>query len=73
MKQLGVRVVLVILFGVAVPAWSQGGVVTTPGNGGGTGGCVNSPENPTALLALAGAGGAAVSYVRARRRVRRGK
>ncbi len=31
------------------------------------GGCVNSPENPTALLALVGAAGAVVARIRSRR------
>jgi len=31
------------------------------------GGCVNSPENPTALLALVGAAGAVVARLRSRR------
>jgi XrtJ-associated TM-motif-TM protein len=29
-------------------------------------GCVDSPENPTAVLGLVGAGGAALAYVRAK-------
>jgi XrtJ-associated TM-motif-TM protein len=32
------------------------------------GGCVNSPENPTSILALIGIAGAAVTTFRARRR-----
>ena len=49
---LGLGVLLLLC---ALPAFAQAG-------------CVNSPENPTAVLALAGAAGAAFSYIRARRR-----
>jgi XrtJ-associated TM-motif-TM protein len=35
------------------------------------GGCVDSPENPTALLALVGVAGAAISVLRSRLRSRR--
>ncbi len=34
------------------------------------GGCVNSPENPTAILALAGSAGAGLSYLRVRMKAR---
>jgi XrtJ-associated TM-motif-TM protein len=36
-------------------------------------GCVDSPENPTAVLALVGGAGALYSAVRARTKARRGK
>ena len=49
-------VLLLLLF--AAPVFAQSG-------------CVNSPENPTALLALVGAAGGWVSYARARRRGRK--
>ncbi|MGI4827055.1 MAG: PExPT-CTERM protein [Janthinobacterium lividum] len=50
----------VLLLLLAAPAFAQNG-------------CVNSPENPTALLALVGAAGGWVSFARARRRARKGK
>lgn len=50
---------LSVLF-AAVPAFAQNG-------------CVNSPENPTALLALVGTAGGFFSYARARRRARKSK
>ena len=55
--------------------YAQGGVVVTPGGGTGTtgGGCVNSPENPTALLALVGTAAGAFTYARARYRGRKEK
>jgi XrtJ-associated TM-motif-TM protein len=37
----------------------------------GQGGCIDSPENPTALLALVGVAGAAVPLLRSRLRSRR--
>jgi XrtJ-associated TM-motif-TM protein len=37
------------------------------------GGCVNSPENPTAILALGGSAGAIFVSVRARIRARRAR
>jgi XrtJ-associated TM-motif-TM protein len=36
-------------------------------------GCTDSPENPTAVLALVGGAGALFSAVRARMRARRGR
>ena len=45
---------------LAAPAFAQNG-------------CVNSPENPTALLAAVGAAGGFFSFARARRRARKGK
>ena len=74
MKQIGIAVRIGVLFFCAIPAFAQGGVVLTPGSGtGGTGGCVNSPENPTALLALVGTAGGVFTYARARHRARKGK
>ena len=70
MKQLGIKCIVAVLLLGAASAWAQGGVVLTPGSGGGSGGCVNSPENPTALLALVGAAGGVFSYARARARSR---
>ena len=59
----------------SAPALAQGGVVLTPGGGtpGGTSGCVNSPENSTALLALVGTAGGVFTFVRMRYRGRKGK
>ncbi len=54
---------LVLLAGVA-PLYAQSGGVD-PSIGGG-GGCVDSPENPTAILALAGSAGAGIAALRTR-------
>jgi len=43
-----------LLFCVASPVFAQGG-------------CVNSPENPTVVLALVGSAGAALASIRNRR------
>ncbi len=54
----------ILLFGLAVvllvtaPVYAQGG-------------CVNSPENPTVVLALVGSAGALTASLRARIRARR--
>ena len=72
MKFAGAVSLLLVLLLWTHPALAQGGVVLTPGSGG-AGGCVNSPENPTALLALVGAAGGFIPYARARYRARRGK
>jgi XrtJ-associated TM-motif-TM protein len=45
---------LALLFCVASPVFAQGG-------------CVNSPENPTVILALVGSAGAALASLRNRR------
>jgi XrtJ-associated TM-motif-TM protein len=55
---LSLMVVLVAL-AVAHPAMAQGGGVDT---------CKNSPENPTAILALVGSAGGALVAVRTRLR-----
>jgi XrtJ-associated TM-motif-TM protein len=55
---LSVMVVLVA-FAVVSPAFGQGGGVDT---------CKNSPENPTALLALVGSAGGVVVAMRTRLR-----
>lgn len=47
-----------LLFSVALPLHAQGG-------------CVNSPENPTAILAIVGSAGAFFVSVRARIKARR--
>ena len=44
MKSFLLAVVALVLFAIASPALAQGG-------------CVNSPENPTAILALVGSAG----------------
>jgi XrtJ-associated TM-motif-TM protein len=52
---------LVLVFAIASPALAQGGGVDT---------CKNSPENPTAILALAGSAGGVLMAVRSRLRKR---
>lgn len=69
MRHWGTALVVAMVLLCSLPALAQGGVVLTPGSGGG--GCVNSPENPTALLALVGTAGGFFSYARARHRARR--
>jgi len=58
MKKLFYVVSAVVLLSVAAPLYAQGG-------------CVNSPENPTAILALAGSAGALAAGLRGRFRRRR--
>jgi len=53
-KWIGVFVGCAVLLMVAVPLWAQTG-------------CADSPENPTAVLALVGGVGALWSAVRKRR------
>jgi XrtJ-associated TM-motif-TM protein len=55
---LSLMVVLTV-FAVASPAFAQAGGVDT---------CRNSPENPTAILALAGSAGGVLMAVRSRLR-----
>ncbi len=50
---------IALLFAVALPAFGQNG------------GCIDSPENPTALLAAVGSAGALFMSVRARIKARR--
>jgi len=50
---------IALLSSVALPLYAQGG-------------CVNSPENPTAILAVVGSEGAFFVSVRARVKARRG-
>jgi XrtJ-associated TM-motif-TM protein len=57
MKLFFVGVVALALFVVASPALAQGG-------------CVNSPENPTVVLALVGSASGALVALRARLRRR---
>lgn len=75
MKSAGIVARVAVLLLCSGPALAQGGVVLTPGGGsnGGTSGCVNSPENPTALLALVGTAGGLFTYARSRYRGRKGK
>jgi XrtJ-associated TM-motif-TM protein len=47
-----------IFFAIAVPLWAQSG-------------CVDSPEDPTAMLALVGGAGALISVAWARVKARR--
>ena len=49
--------VVLIAFTIVTPAFGQGGGVDT---------CKNSPENPTAILALAGSAGGVLMAVRSR-------
>ena len=49
-----------LLLVTAVPVYAQGG-------------CVNSPENPTVVLALVGSAGAFLASARARIKARRNK
>ncbi len=49
---------LAMMFAVSVPVYAQGG-------------CVNSPENPTVVLALVGSAGAFLASARARIKARR--
>jgi XrtJ-associated TM-motif-TM protein len=53
-KALFLAAGLALFVGVASPAFAQGG-------------CVNSPENPTAVLALVGSAGAVFASLRNRR------
>lgn len=55
-----------LLIGIALLS-----TVTVPMFGLDTGGCVNSPENPTAILAVVGSAGAFFVSVRARIKARR--
>jgi XrtJ-associated TM-motif-TM protein len=50
---------VLIAFAIVTPAFAQGGGVDT---------CKNSPENPTAILALAGSAGGVLMAVRSRLR-----
>ena len=51
---------LAVMLVVSLPVYAQGG-------------CVNSPENPTVVLALVGSAGAFVASARARFKARRKK
>jgi XrtJ-associated TM-motif-TM protein len=53
MKKLLYVLSAALVLGVAAPMFAQGG-------------CVNSPENPTAILALVGSAGAALAAFRGR-------
>ena len=43
-----------------------GATISLHASGGGVGGCVDSPENPTALLALVGVAGVCIAQLRNR-------
>jgi len=60
MKYMLSATVVLVAFAVVSPAFAQGGGVDT---------CKNSPENPTALLALVGSAGA--GFVALRTKFRR--
>jgi len=53
MKKLSLLFIAVLVFSLATPLYAQGG-------------CVNSPENPTAVLALVGSASAVVAVLRGR-------
>jgi XrtJ-associated TM-motif-TM protein len=53
MKKFQILVAFVVVLAAAHPLYAQGG-------------CVDSPENPTALLAIAGFGGAFIASARNR-------
>lgn len=55
--------VVLVAFAVVSPAFAQ-----NPETGGGVDTCVNSPENPTAILALVGSAGGMLVAVRTRLR-----
>ena len=59
MKYALSMMVVLVAFAVASPALAQGGGVDT---------CKNSPENPTAILALVGSAGGALVALRTRLR-----
>ena len=71
MRNAGIVVRVAFFLLCSTSALAQGGVVLTPGSG--TNGCVNSPENSTALLALVGTAGGVFTYARTRYRGRKGK
>ncbi len=56
--------VLALTFTTPLPAQLDGSIDGS--GGGGLSGCVSSPENPTAILALLGAGGAFAAQLRSR-------
>jgi XrtJ-associated TM-motif-TM protein len=58
MKKVSAVAVLACLVVLSAPAFAQGG-------------CVNSPENPTAILAIAGSAGAFFAAMRGRLRRRK--
>jgi XrtJ-associated TM-motif-TM protein len=64
MKKILLAAVMVVCLGASV-ARAQGGNEIT--------GCVNSPENPTAVLALVGSAGAGAAMLRGRLAGRRKK
>jgi XrtJ-associated TM-motif-TM protein len=63
MKKISLLTIgLALLFSAALPLHAQGVPVD---------GCVNSPENPTAILAVVGSAGAFLVSARARIKARR--
>ena len=60
MKKIWFLLGIALLSSVALPLYAQG-----------PGGCVESPENPTAILAVVGSAGAFFVSVRARIKARR--
>jgi XrtJ-associated TM-motif-TM protein len=61
MKKTSLILASIALLSVALPLYGQDG----------PGGCVNSPENPTAILAVVGSAGALVASLRARIKARK--
>ncbi len=61
MKKIFLVLACIALLSVALPMYGQTG----------PGGCDNSPENPTAILAAVGSAGALFTSVRARLKARR--
>jgi XrtJ-associated TM-motif-TM protein len=59
-KSVSLLVFSLVLFAVALPLHAQGG-------------CIDSPENPTAILAVVGSAGAFFVSARARIKARRSK
>ena len=59
-----------LVFSAALPLHAQGGDVNASGDDA-SGDCDSSPENPTAILALLGSGGAFVVSARTRIKARR--
>jgi XrtJ-associated TM-motif-TM protein len=63
MKKTCLSLAAIALLFVALPVYAQ--------DDDGPGGCDNSPENPTAILAVVGSAGALLASLRARVKVRK--
>jgi XrtJ-associated TM-motif-TM protein len=62
MKKTSLSLAAIALLFVALPVYAQDD---------GPGGCDNSPENPTAILAVVGSAGALLASLRARVKIRK--